>query len=207
MLVRGIGSIFVLGIAVALTACGNSDNSKVEKVINDQFVKDASCTNVPVGQPVDLAKVGADGALGLLKSKGYIVDAKATVTGIFGRRSVIDTYAMTDKAKPLVQREGVSRNVIGMSIGSGPCLRTGHFVVDKVEAIDIGNDVEGKPIASVRARIKFIPEEWLADTRQSPAWTAFWKNITDIEAGPWLYQLLKSGSDYYAHGAGRKLQR
>lgn len=200
---RYVGVVAITGLAAVLAACSGGDSSKAEKVINDHFTKNATCTEVPLGLPVDLSKVGADGALGVLKAKGYITEGKATTTDYFGRKAVADIFSLTEKGKALVQREA-SQGVLGFS--RGPCLRTGHFQVDKIEAIDTGNDIEGKPVASVRTRIKFFPEEWLADTRNNPAWSGFWKNIGEDENGPWLYPLLKSGADFYWQGRGRKIQ-
>lgn len=181
-----------------LTACGSNENSKVERVINAHLVKSASCTDVPIGQKVDYAKVGTNGALGILKTKRYIVESKGTSTDFFGRTNTFDTYALTDAGKPLVQRENPFSRV--------PCMRTGHFEVTNIEAIDLGNDADGKPVASVRAKIKFVPEDWIAGTRDVAAWAGYWKDINDTESGPWLYTLLKSGSDYYSQGSGRKLR-
>jgi len=198
---RHVVMLTVVGLAMVLAACGQSDNSKAEKVINSEFAKNPMCTEIPIGLPVDFSKVGPDGGLGILKAKGYIAEGKITVD-TFGGKSVVDTFVLTDKGKPLVQRQAT----VARFFSQGTCIRTGQYQVDKIEAIDFGNDVEGKPIATVRARIKFIPEEWLVDTRNSPTWSGFWKGIGNDESGPWLYPLLKSGDEFYAYGKGRKIQ-
>lgn len=197
---RHVVMVTLMGLATVLAACGKSDGSKAEKVINSEFAKNSMCTEIPIGLPVDLSKVGPDGALGILKAKGYATEAQVTVDTIRGKTAV-DTLVMTDKGKPLLQRQ----STLGF-ISQNACVRTGQYQVEKIEAMDFGNDVEGKPIATVRARIKFVPEEWLADTRNSPAWSGFWKGIGNDESGPWLYQLLKSGDEFYAYGKGRKIQ-
>lgn len=194
---RVVGLAAVTAAVCVLAACGSSDNAKVEKVINAQLAKSASCTDVPIGQKVEYAKVGADGALGILKAKGYIVETQGTTKEFFGRTSTFDTYALTEAGKPLVHREGMFSRV---------CMRTGHFEVTNIEAIDLGNDAEGKPVASVRAKIKFVPEDWIAGTKNVAAWSGYWKDIGETENAQWLYTLLKSGSDYYSHGPGRKLK-
>lgn len=195
---RLVGFTAAMAAIFTLTACGNNDNSKVEKVINEQLAKSASCTDVPIGQKVDYAKIGADGALGILKAKGYITESQGTSKDFFGRTSTFETFALTDRGKPLVQRDGF--------FSRSSCIRTGHFAVTKIEAIDIGNDAEGKPVASVRAKIEFVPEEWIAGTRNVAAWSGYWKDISETENSQWLYTLLKSGSDYYSHGPGRRLK-
>ncbi len=197
---RHVVIVALLGLATVLAACGKNDNSKAEKVINSEFAKNPMCTELPIGLPVDLSKVGPDGALGILKAKGYATEGKVSVDRFQGK-TVVDTFVMTDKGKPLLQRQ----STLGF-ISQNACVRTGQYRVEKIEAIDYGNDVEGKPIASVRARIKFVPEEWLADTQNNQSWSGFWKGIGNSESGPWLYQLLKSGDELYANGKGRKIQ-
>lgn len=188
-------------LAAALAACGNTDNSKVEKEINSALTKNTPCTNIPIGLPLDLSKVGSDGALGILKAKGYVAEGKIEFDTYRGKSSA-DALLMTEKGKPLLQTPAA----MGRYTRHEACIRTGRFEVGKVEAIDFGNDIEGKPIASVRARIKFVPEEWIADTRKDAAWSGFWKGIDEKEGGTWLYQLLKSGNEFYSHGQGRKIQ-
>lgn len=195
---RVIGLTAATAAFFVLTACGSNENSKVEKVINAHLVTTSICTDVPIGQKVDYAKVGANGALGILKAKGYIVESQGTSRDFFGRTSTFDAYALTDTGKPLVQRENPFSRV--------PCMRTGRFEVTKIEAIDLGNDADGKPVASVRAKVKFIPEDWIAGTRDVAGWAGYWKGINDNESASWLYTLLKSGADYYAQGSGRKLK-
>jgi len=188
-------------LAAVLAACGNTDNSKVEKEINGALAKNTPCTNIPIGLPLDLSKVGSDGALGILKAKGYVIEGKIEFDTYRGKSSA-DALLMTEKGKSLVQTPSVTEWYSRREA----CIRTGRFEVDQVEAIDFGNDIEGKPIASVRAKIKFVPEEWIADTRNNPAWGSFWKGIADQEGGTWLYPLLKSGDAFYSHGQGRKIQ-
>lgn len=188
-------------LAAALAACGNNDHAKVEKEINGALAKNTPCTEIPIGLPLDLSKIGSDGALGILKAKGYVTEGKIEFDTFRGKSSA-GAMVMTEKGKPLLQKPAVMEGYYRREA----CIRTGRFEVDKVEAIDLGNDIEGKPIASVRAKIKFVPEEWIADTRNSPAWSGFWKGIADQENGPWLYPLLKSGSEFYSHGHGRKIQ-
>ncbi len=150
-------------LAAALAACGNSDNSKAAKEINGALAKNAPCTEIPIGLPVDLNKIGADGALGILKAKGYVTEGKVEFDTFRGKSSA-DAMVMTEKGKPLLQRPAD----MGRYYKRDACITTGRFEVAKVEAIDFGNDIEGKPIASVRAKIKFVPEEWIADTRNNP---------------------------------------
>lgn len=189
---------FTVATAVfTLAACGSTDSGKVERVINEQLIKQTACTDVPIGSQVDYAKVGADGALGILKAKAYITESQGSNKDFFGRVHTFDTYALTETGKKLVHREGMFSKV---------CMRTGHYEVTKIEAIDAGNDAEGKPVASVRAKIKFVPEEWIASTKSVPAWAGYWKEITEMENAQWLYTLLKSGSDFYSQGPGRRLK-
>lgn len=193
---RVIGLVVTTAAVPMLLACGSSDNSKVEKVINDQLAKSPTCTDVPIGQKVDFAKVGADGALGILKSKGYITESQGSSKDFWGRVGTFDTFALTDKGKPFMQRDGIR----------GPCVRTGHYEITKIEAIDVGNDIEGKPIASVRARVRFVPEEWISGTKNEVVWSGYWKGVSDSENAQWLYRLLKSGDNFYPYGPGLKLQ-
>ena len=189
---RIVGLVLVTSVAMALAGCGG-DSSKVESVINQQLAKSASCTEVPIGMKVDVSKVGPDGALGILKAKGYIVEAHGSSKDFFGHTNTFDTFALTDKGKPLVQQEGTPASAF---FAHGPCMKTGTFKVSKIEAIDLGNDAGGQPVATVRARIKFVPEEWIAATKNMPTWSAYWKNISETEHAQWLYTLLKSGGLY-----------
>ena len=61
-------------------------------------------------------------------------------------------------------------------------------------------------MASVRAHIHFVPEEWLAKTRDDPAWSIYWAGMKRIEEPPYLYQLLKSGEEFYFTQRGTALK-
>jgi hypothetical protein len=185
--------LLILSISV-LTGCGG-ESSKVERTLNAQFIKDEMCTNVPVGAPVDMRRIGEDGALGLLMSNGYIAQTKGTYKKWSGGIETVDTFSLTEKGKELVK----SGN------DNSQCLKTGHFEIVKIQAVDIGNDAEGKKIATVRASVKFVPESWVSDTKKEKAWDGFWKSVSDNENGQWLYQLVKSGDEFFPAGRGHKV--
>lgn len=196
-------SLFLVCVALVLASgCGNQDTAKAEKVINAGLAAIPECANLPIESPIDFKKVGADGALGVLKAKGYIIEGKVTENLPFVGKRVSDAFVLTEKGKPLVHRAGD----LGPFGDRGlSCLRTGHFHVSQIEAVDVGNSGAGQLIANVRVRIRFVPEQWVADTTNVAAWSAFWKDIKNTESAQWLYPLLKSGDTYYWQGAGHKL--
>lgn len=191
---------------LSIVGCGNQDAIKAEKIINTGLVADADCLLLPIESKIyGFNNFKPDSPIGLLKSKGYIAEGKVTeLNPLAGKgKQVVDAYVLTEKGKALVQKAGTPTGFGGRSLY---CMRTGTFQVSKIEAIDYGNDAEGKHIASIRARIKFIPEEWISDTITNPQFGGFWKRIGEWEKSPWLYQLLKSGDDMYGFRSGRKMQ-
>lgn len=184
-----------------LAACGGSEKSKVEKVINEGLSKAPQCTKVPIGIPIDKSKVGDDGAIGQLKAKGLIAEGKVKEERAFGGAVERDGYVFTDQAKNLIQHAGSTG-----WIPVAPCVRTGKFAIADIEAIDYGSAADGRPVANARAKIKFVPEAWLADTRGTPAWEKFWVSVAETEKSQWLYQLLKSGDEFYFTGPGQRLK-
>lgn len=194
----------VIAIAVAameFTACGSSDKSRAEKVINEGLAKAAQCTRVPIGIPFDRAKVGEDGAIGLLKAKGLIIEGKIKEERMFGGTIERDGYIFTESGKALVQSAGTTG-----FMAVSPCVRTGKFQITQIEAIDYGSTADGRPVANVRAKIKFVSEPWLADTRRAAAWDRFWNSVSESENAQWLYQLTKSGEELYYSEPGHALK-
>jgi hypothetical protein len=184
--------------AALLTGCGSFDFSKVAKTINSGLEKNASCTRVPVGIPVDQSKVGTGGAIGLLKAKGLITEGTVKQHMFAREPKDVPGYVFTESGKGLVVQPG--------SLAGAPCIRTGKYEINKIEAVDSGNDIEGKPLAIVRATIKFVPEAWLADTKPHPDWAKFWADVHDTEGTQWIYRLIKSGDEFFYTGPGTKLK-
>lgn len=86
------------------------------------------------------------------------------------------------------------------------CFQFGHWKIKTIEAVDSGSDASGKPVATVRASIEFVPRDWIKTTKTNQAWAPYWGYIEKFESGQWLYRLLKSGEDYFFTGPGEKLK-
>lgn len=199
---RAIQQLKMIAAAVILSACGKSEFSTAEKVINEGLAASPQCSGVPVGVPVDKTKLGDDSAIGVMKAKGLVIDGTVISQSVFGKKTESDGYVFTEKAKPLLLRPGKD---LGYSVQL-PCVKTGVFQVSKIQAIDYGSDISGNSIASVRATIKFVPNEWLIDTRSVPSWSKFWGNVQSQEAAQWMYHLRKSGDQFFFTGQGERLK-
>lgn len=186
-----------LAASAFLIGCGHSDNSKIEEAINAGLEKEGNCAEVPVGTRVDISKVGDDGALGILRKHGLIAVGEISIETITGEKKATG-FIFTEKGHPLVRREGRSR----LFIDTLACVNTGKYVVDAINAVDVGTDASGQQIAAARAKVKFIPEEWIASTKDNAQWGGFWGQVKGREDSEILFRLLKSGDAYfYRNGA------
>lgn len=187
----------------SLSGCGGSDKSRIVDSINVQLSKDAECVSLPIQVPADTSKVGDDGALGILMKSGIIRESKIVINEKTGASS--PGYDFTPKGEELVVKPMKGSYVFGTFVGRYPCVRTGHYEVDNINAIDYGSDFEGKPIANVRATLRFVPEDWVSQTRSNEQWKQFWDEVRERERSQVLVQLLKSGDEFFFIKA-RKVQ-
>lgn len=186
-----------LAASALLIGCGHSDNSKIEEAINAGLEKEDNCADVPVGIRVDVSKVGDDGALGILKKHGLIAVGEISLKTISGEKKATG-FIFTEKGRSLVRREGRS----GLFADTLACVNTGKYVVDVINAVDVGTDASGQQIAAARAKVKFIPEDWIASTKDYAQWGGFWGQVKGREDSEILFRLLKSGDAYfYRNGA------
>jgi len=192
-------AIFLL--ALSLSGCGGSEKSSLVETINAKLSKDVECVRLPIQVPVDISNVGDDGALGILKNAGVIQEAQIVVdekTG--GSRS---GYDFTKKGEELVVQPKRGSYFFGNFVGNYPCVRTGRYEVDSINAIDYGSNLEGQPIANVRTTLRFVPEDWISHTKTQEQWKKFWGEVKDREGSQVLVQLLKSGDEFFFIRAGK----
>lgn len=182
----------VVALVATLSACGNSSFSKAREVINVGLAKDPSCINVEVGVPAGPPDELHRAIYAQLKSKGFVVDGKVPKYVVFGENQQVPGLVFTETGNSLVTISAKP----GL-IPVYPCIRIGKFEVTNVEAIDVANDNEGNVIASVRSKIKFVPETWLSDMKDSPVASAYLQRMTDLGKKQWLYKLRKSGDEYF----------
>lgn len=178
-----------------LVGCGNSNEQKIADEINRAMADRRECVSLPVLVPADTSKVGNDGALGLLKQHGYIEEGQILVNERTGRK--LPGFTLTAKGKSLLVKD-VSGVYFGDAfIGQNPCISTGKFIVKDILAVDYGQDMQGRPVATVRVTFKFVPEDWIATTVAQEGWQNFWNKIRKREQTEMLVGLLKSGDRFY----------
>ena len=196
------GISLALGASVLLGACSGeiAEKQRAQSAINDGLAKTPVCRNVPVNVQVRSQEAERSALLTELIQQGYVIPAPITTMSLMGRPEISKGYAFTEKAKPLIQNNGAANSGY-----SQPCFRIGVWKTKSIEAVDIGNDASGTPIATVRAMIEFTPEEWLATTKSKPEWALYWQQIKDQQTKQWLYLLLKSGNDFFYGGPGRPI--
>ncbi|GEM_PF-6565209 len=192
-----------LPLAVAtimLSGCGSSDFAKAEKAINSGLAAHPSCQPVPV--EVELpGKPGGGELIEVLKAAGLVTDGLVKEATSWGKPKDLEGYVFTEKGKQFIAQPSQQG-----AMQKQPCIRSGRFEVVKIEAIDFGTSIEGKPIANVRATIRFVPEEWLASTRTKPQWANYWASIQDRERANWMYRLIKSGDQFFYTESGERLK-
>ena len=201
--VAAAGGLLALSM---LGACsGATDQSKVAQAIDQGLAGAPVCYPVPVGVPIisvgDQKEVASSLALKELLARGLIKPGRIAFKDFMGPR-VADGYVFAEAAAPMVRTAPVPNAFTR----TNPCFEFGHWKVKTIEAVDSGSDASGKPVASVRATIEWVPRDWLQATRALPAWAPYWQNITLFERSQWLYRLLKSGDDYFFTGPGEKLK-
>lgn len=188
-------------LVVSLSGCGGSDKSRIVETINTKLSKDAECVRLPIQVPVDTSKVGGDGALGILKKSGIIQESKIVINEKTGASS--PGYAFTPKGEDLIVKPLKASYLFGNFVGTYPCVRTGRYEVDSINAIDYGSNSEGQPIANVRTALRFVPEDWILQTKSEEQWKKFWDEVGERESSQVLVQLLKSGDEFFYIRAGK----
>jgi len=186
--------------ACILAGCGHSEQAKAEKAINAGLIQHANCIDTPADVYVDPLNPGQKAVLDALQAKGLVASGTVTAENLFGKKFPKPGYVLTPAAQALVGRAAVQGTFAVM-----PCLRSGHYQVAKIAAIDNGNDIDGQPMASVRTTLHFVPEAWFADTKANPQFTNLWTQIDATEKAQWVYRLRKSGDDLFFGGLGERL--
>jgi hypothetical protein len=92
--------------------------------------------------------------------------------------------------------------LFGNFVGACPCVRTCRYEIDSINAIDYGNNSEGQPIANVSAALRFVPEDWIVQTKSDEQWKKAWDEVAERENTQALVQLLKSGDEFFYIRAG-----
>lgn len=201
--IQRYGMVAILMGSVLLAGCGQSEEQKIVATINTKMDGGPECVELPVQVPSDVSKAGGDGALGLLKHAGMIEEGQIVIDERSGKR--LPGFTLTEKGKHLVVREasGNYSNFFGRFMGRYPCIRTGKFAVQQILAVDFGQDMNGRQIATVRGTVQFHPEQWIANTSTQPGWEKFWDGIKKKEEREVLFGLLKSGENFYYVSAER----
>ncbi len=197
-------SLAVMGV-LALVACSprGENKSAALAAINKGLSSGTDCLEASVGVEYSPTAYGAspERVLRTLLAQGLAKEGPVTVAQLFGPPKTKPGFVFAEEARPMI----VPRPSNGLP-NQLPCVRNGHFEVTQVDAIDVANDATGHLFASVRAHIHFVPEEWLAKTRDDPAWSIYWAGMKRIEEPPYLYQLLKSGEEFYFTQRGTALK-
>lgn len=186
---------------LSLSGCGGSDKSRIVETINTKLSKEAECVRLPIQVPLDISMVGDDGALGILKKSGAIEESEIVVNEKTG--AVKPGYNFTQKGEGLIVKPMKGSYLFGNFVGAHPCVRTGRYEVDSINAIDFGSNSEGQPIANVRAALRFVPEDWIVQTKSDEQWKKFWDEVAERESTQVLVQLLKSGDEFFYIRAGK----
>lgn len=186
---------------IALAGCGSSDTDRAKKAIDVGLVTHPSCQRVPVDIEVGDKRATTADLVALLRTSGLVKDGVVKDwRSLSTSTQDVAGLVFTDKGRTLVVEPAEVR-----VIPKQPCLRTGHFEVTKVYAVDFGTDMEGKSVANARASIRFVPEDWMAATRNQPKMADFWNSIDSMEHAGWMYRLVKSGDEFFYTGPGQKL--
>lgn len=196
----GMVTLLTLGIA----ACTPADRTKAraQEVINKGLSEQPECITANVGSRHDPSTGSTSLALKVLEAAKLIelgtIEEKAWLSNAV---NVVPAYKLTDAGKTFVSPKAASPLAEYL-----PCVRNGRFEVAAIEAIDINNDLTGRPIASVRARLRFIAEDWFAATKTDPAWASYWSAMGKKEQTQWLYSLVKSGDELFYTGRATALK-
>ena len=199
---RPTTTIALFSTLIILLACTNpiSDKQKVRKVIDQGLAKNAACKPVPIGIAVSKDDLEKSAALAQLVAQGYATSSE--IESSTSSKKTVPGYIFTEKGRSLVQTPS---KLHGWFM-SPPCVRHGQYKVKTIEAIDAGTTSAGVNVANVRATIEFSPEEWLKATRQLEEWAPFWRGTQKIESEQWVYQLIKSGDDFFFVAMGQPLK-
>jgi hypothetical protein len=194
-----LAAVFLLG----LTACSNGigDKSKVMKAINEGLAKSPSCRKLPieVAEHESHFKTAQLPIAALLES-GDIQEGEVFEKSLWdGKMKAKKGYVFTEKGKALIAVPA------DPNMRSWPCVAVGHWEVESIEALDQGSDATGKTIVNARARIRFVPRQWLEMRRNDPAWSQAWTEVGKQASHQWMYQLLKSGDSYFYQGKGKAI--
>ena len=191
-------------LALGVLACTPADRSKTraQEVINKGLIEQPECIIANVGRRHDPSMESTTLVLKALEAAKLIelgtIEEKSWMSNAV---KVVPAYTFTDSGKALV-----SPNAAASLVARLPCVRNGRFEVASIEAIDINNDMAGRPIASVRAKLRFIAEDWFAATKTDPAWASYWSAMSKNEQTQWLYSLLKSGEELFYTGRATALK-
>jgi hypothetical protein len=195
----------VVSLGLALCACSPQGQGKSAALaaINKGLASTPGCFMVPV-EMEHLPSVYGPGptmALNALLAQGLVKAGTVVLEQYVGPPKTKDGFLFSEKGQRLVvpsTHTGPDKPM--------PCVRNGKYEVTQIDAIDVANDSEGRVIASVRAHVRFVAEDWFNKTRDDPAWAGYWVGIKKSEESPWLYRLIKSGDEFYYTGSGLSLE-
>jgi hypothetical protein len=191
-------------LALGMVACSPADanKSRAQVVINKGLEAQPECLTVNVGRRYEQTVERTSLALKALEA-AKLVELGTIEEKSWGSNAVntVPAYQFTEAGKSLVPESASASPMARL-----PCVRNGKFEVVSIEAIDINNDLTGRPIANVRARLRFLPENWFASTKTDPSWASYWSAMDKTEQTQWLYSLLKSGDELFFTGRGTALK-
>lgn len=197
-----LGMVAIL--AMGMLACTPADRTKAraQEVINKGLNEQPECITANVGHRYDPVKESTSLVLKALEVAKLIelgtIEEKSWLSNAV---KVVTAYKLTDAGKAFLPANAAATPAARL-----PCVRNGRFEVASIEAIDINNDLTGRPIANVRARLRFIAEDWFAATKTDPAWASYWSAMRKNEQTQWLYSLVKSGDELFYTGRATALK-
>ena len=195
-------SVFTVILGCALSGCSNgfTEKQRVQQAIDTGLAKHPECRDVPVGVPATQREFEQSAVLAELKAEGLVAEGNFVVKSMWGKDETKAGYVFTDKGNALVatpaRLEWPHRQ---------PCFRAGIWKTTSVEAVDTAPSATGKLISNARTRIEFVPESWLANTRNKTEWADYWVQVQKQQDKQWMYHLLKSGDDFFLTGPGSAL--
>lgn len=194
--------VFALATACVLSGCGKgiTEKQRVQHVIDEGLAKKSVCRDVPVGIPASAGDVAESALFSELKAQGYVVEGQIVSKPYSGKEETKAGYVFTDKANGLIQTPAKPHWPYRQA-----CFKAGVWKTISIEAVDTAANSNGNLITSVRARIEFVPEAWLLETKNKPEWAAYWRQLQSQQDKQWIYSLLKSGDDFFFGGNGQSI--
>lgn len=191
---KQLNTLTLIAILGSLSVgCSSNDRAAAEMAINGGLLKNAVCAEVPIQISKQSMNTEQTELAELLRSQQLASLGDVITYDKQGQTSQVKGYVFTQNAKNLVLRAAE----IDRWGTRPPCLKSGHYTVNSIEAIEKATDLDGKPLASVRVTVKFNPEPWFLAAKRNPIYTVYWEALQHSEQQQFLYTLVKSGDAYF----------